>query len=208
MWYDSRLREGLADIVGTPIPDLAWLISSLPPSIGGLGLTSAFATRSAAHYASWASSWHSISRMFPSAIPLAAADLATSPLPFAHGIRTAHAAVDSALTAVTDNINQHPLPHFVPKNPSIPGPVELGKRFPRVQSRIAAIVHSARWIHGFSLASTPHRALMLSQASQGSMFAFTAVPNAHSTLTPTSFITGLQLRLRLPLSILYGLTTC
>ena len=109
MWYDSRLREGLADIVGTPIPDLAWLISSLPPSIGGLGLTSAFATRSAAHYASWASSWHSISRMFPSAIPLAAADLATSPLPFAHGIRTAHAAVDSALTAVTDNTNQYPL---------------------------------------------------------------------------------------------------
>ena len=85
-------------------------------------------TRHAAHYASWAASWANVTRMFPTAVPVSTADLATSALPFAVGLRDAHATTNRALTALEDNLNQHPLPPLAPKSPSLPEPTEIGQR--------------------------------------------------------------------------------
>ena len=50
---------------------------------------------------------------------------------------------------------------------------------------------------------------MLSQCQQGANFAFNAVPSqARGAMLPMSFVTACQLHLRLPLSLLQGITTC
>ena len=69
------------------------------------------ATRHAAHYsyASWAASWPNVTHMFPAAALLSTAELATSTLQFAVGLRDLHASTNRALTALEDNLNQHPL---------------------------------------------------------------------------------------------------
>ena len=112
VWFDSQVRSAMSDnvIISTALTDLAWLTSTLPPSCGGLGLTSCIATRHAAHYASWAASWAKMSAMFPAVF--SGVDPSSSPLPFAVGLRAAHRRVDSALTALTDNNNDLPLPPF------------------------------------------------------------------------------------------------
>ena len=111
-WYDSRMRVCMSDIACAPISDATrtWLHASPPGSLGGLGLTSAMSTRHAAHYASWAASWANVTRMLPTAVPFPTADLATSALPFAVGLRDAHATTNHALTVLEENLNQHPLP--------------------------------------------------------------------------------------------------
>ena len=49
----------------------------------------------------------------------------------------------------------------------------------------------------------------LSQSQQGAMFAFNAVPTVgHGAMLPASFVNAVQFRLRLPLSLLAGITTC
>ena len=144
--------------------------------------------------------------MFPDAIHVTHTDLHTSTLPFAIALCASHRHADSALTALTDNTNSHPLPRAAPKNPSVPSPSDLNMRLPRAQKAIAAVVHSARWMEAFGQASLPHRALLLSQSQQGANFAFTAVPSLHhGAMHPTTFITALQRRLRLPLSVLFGI---
>ena len=208
-WYDSRMRDCMSDIACAPISDATWLHASLPGSLGGLGLTSAMSTRHAAHYASWAASWANVTRMFPTAVPLSTADLATSALPFAVGLRDAHATTNRALTALEDNLNQHPLPPLAPKSPSLPEPTEIGQRQPHAQKRFATISQCARWLDGFDAATPAHRAVILSQSQQGAMFAFNAVPTVgHGAMLPASFVNAVQLRLRLPLSLLAGITTC
>ena len=210
-WYDSRMRGCMSDIACAPISDAAWLHASLPGPLGGLGLTSAITTRHAAHYASWAASWANVTRMFPTAVPLSTADLATSALPFAVGLRDAHATTNRALTALEDNLNQHPLPRPAPKGPPLPEPTGIGKRQPHAHIRFVAITQCARWLGGFD-ATTPwpaHRAVILAQSQQGAMFAFNAVPAVgHGAMLPASFVNAVQLRLRLPLSLLAGITTC
>ena len=61
-------------------------------------------------------------RMFPTAcaVPLSTADLATSALPFAVGLRDAHATTNRAITALEDNLNQHPLPPLAPLEEAFP----------------------------------------------------------------------------------------
>ena len=147
--------------------------------------------------------------MFPAAITITHASLDTCALPFARGLRTAHRATEASCTALTDNLHQHPLPPLAPKNASIPAPTELSTRFPTAQKRFAAIAQGARWLGAFHRATQPHRACMLSQCQQGANFAFNAVPSqAHGAMLPMSFVTACQLRLRLPLSLLQGITTC
>ena len=200
-WYDARMREALSDAMLTPLTDHAWRLSTLPCRFGGLGITSALASSDGAHYASWAASWHNIVTMFPQAIPLAAVDLPISTLPFAVALCSAHRSTDSSLTALTDNINQHPLPSCAPSNPSIPSPSELSQRFPRAQKCFAAVVHSARWLDVFDQATPAHRALILSHSHQGANFAFSAVPSSHhGAMLPISYVTAAQRLLRLPLT--------
>ena len=200
-WYDARMRDSLSDALLTPLTDHAWALSTLPCRFGGLGITSARATSQSAHYASWAASCHHITTMFPHAIPLAAADIPNSTLPFAVAMCSAHRSVDSSLTAFTDNINQHPLPYSAPSNPAIPEPSELSQRFPRAQKCFAAVVHSARWLDVFDQATPPHRALILSHSHQGANFAFTAVPSPHhGAMLPITYATAAQRLLRLPLT--------
>ena len=208
VWFDSQVRSAMSDIISTPLTDLAWLTSTLPPSCGGLGLTSCMTTRHAAHYASWAASWANMSAMFPAVF--SGVDPSSSPLPFAVGLRAAHRRVYSALTALTDNNNDLPLPPFAPASPNVPEPSDLSSCFPHAQKCFAAVVHSARWLDGFHVASTPHRAIMLSQSQQGAMSAFCAVPSplCKHAMLPMSFITAIQLRLRLPLTLLQGITRC
>ena len=40
-YFDNVMREGLSDLVGSPLSDWAWLKASLPSSSGGLGLRQA-----------------------------------------------------------------------------------------------------------------------------------------------------------------------
>jgi hypothetical protein len=195
------MREALSDAMLTPLTDHAWRLSTLPCRFGGLGITSALASSDGAHYASWAASWHNIVTMFPQAIPLAAVDLPISTLPFAVALCSAHRSTDSSLTALTDNINQHPLPSCAPSNPSIPSPSELSQRFPRAQRCFAAVVHSARWLDVFDQATPAHRALILSHSHQGANFAFSDVPSSHhGAMLPISYVTAAQRILRLPLT--------
>ena len=199
--FDARLRASLSDSLLTPLTDHAWTLATLPCRLGGLGITSAHATRHVAHYASWAASYSNITSMFPQAIPLAAADLTNSTLPFAVSLCAAHRSADLALTAFTDNMNQHPLPACAPSNPSIPEPSELSQRFPRAQVCFAAVLHGARWLDAFHQATPPHRALILSHSHQGANFAFTAVPSLHhGAMHPITFISAAQRCLRLPLT--------
>ena len=211
-WFDSQVRACLSDIACTDVHDLAWLVSTLPCRYGGLGLTSATATRHSAHYGSWASSWHNITRTWhhPHGIthmptPLA---LSLSQLPFAVGLRAAHASVSASLTSLTDNLNNHPLPSCTPQNPSVPDPLDLSVRHPRAQKRFAAVVHGARWLDAFEVSTLPMRAILLSSSKPGANFAFNAVPSTYHAVLPTSFINALQLRLRLPLSLLAGINVC
>ena len=61
----------------------------------------------------------------------------------------------------------------------------------------------------FHRATQPHRVCILFRCQQGANFAFNAVPSqAHGAMLPMSFVTACQLRLRLPLSLLQGITTC
>ena len=186
----------------------AWLLTTLPSTLSGLGVSSCTHTRHHAHTASWLSAWANITHMFPSAIPLTASDLSSSTLPFARGLATAHHTVSLAATALSDNIHQHPLPFHAPSDPSIPELDDFGTRFPRAQQRIAAVVNSARWLEGFEGASVPARACMLSQADQGAMAGFAGAMSGQARMIPSSFITSLQLRLRMPLSILHGISKC
>ena len=178
----------------------------MPCALGGMGLTSATVTRHAAHYASWAASWAHIHRTFS----LPDIDLSMCPAPFAVGLRAAHTRVEAAFTAASDNMNGHPLPHAASKISDVPDPSDLSSPIPHAQKRFAAVVHSARWLDLFHGASEPHRAVMLSAAQQGSQFAFTAVPSprCRHAMLPLAYITAMQLRLRLPLSLLAGVTRC
>ena len=146
--------------------------------------------------------------MFPTAITTSTYQLTTSTLPFVVGLRAAHSRVSSTFTTLTDNMNAHPLPRNAPSEPSIPEPSDLSRRQPHAQKRIAAVVHSARWLDVFHKASVPHRARMLSQAKQGAMFLYGAVPSKNRAVLPISFINAVQMSLRLPLSLLRGITTC
>ena len=207
--FDSRLRDSFKLIhADNPLPDLSWNITTLLCSLGGQGITSATSTAHHAHYASWAVTWSNISRMFPQAITLNAAALTASNLPFAVGLCDAHASCLAACTSLTLNPNGHPLPHLAPSNPSIPDLSELGTRLPKAQKRFAAVTQSARWLEVFDQATVKHRALMLSLCQQGANFAFNAVPSVHHAMLPSTFITAQQLRLRLPLSVLAGVTRC
>ena len=61
----------------------------------------------------------------------------------------------------------------------------------------------------FHSASLPLRARMLSMSKPGAMSALSAVPSSHhGQLLPLTFITAMQLSLRLPLSLLQGLQRC
>ena len=40
VWFDSQVRSAMSDVISTPLTDLTWLTSTLPPSCGGLGLGS------------------------------------------------------------------------------------------------------------------------------------------------------------------------
>ena len=127
-------------------------------------------TRHAAHYVSLAASWANATRMSPTAVPLPTADLSTSALPFAVGLRDAHATTNRALTqaALEDTLNQHPPPPLATKGPPLPEPTELeiGQRQPHAQKRAAAITQCARWLDGFDAATPAHRAVILSQSQQ------------------------------------------
>ena len=110
-WYDVRMRDCLSDILAVaPMPSMSWDVATLPCRLGGLGITPAHASRNHAYYASWAASWHNMTRMFPHAITIAPHELASCPLPFAIAMRAAHRSCDSALTVLSDNTNHHPLP--------------------------------------------------------------------------------------------------
>ena len=39
--FDDLVREALSDLVGSPLPDWAWLKASLPSSLGGLNIRKA-----------------------------------------------------------------------------------------------------------------------------------------------------------------------
>ena len=54
----------------------------------------------------------------------------------------------------------------------------------------------------------PARACMLSQADQGAMAGFAGTMSGQARMIPSSFINALQLRIRMPLSILHGISTC
>ena len=54
------------------------------------------------------------------AITITPFDITTSPLPFAVSLRAALSHCSSALIAVSDNINNLPLPDAVPSKPSVP----------------------------------------------------------------------------------------
>ena len=151
--------------------------------------------------------------MFPTTISLTTADLATSTLPFAHGLCSAHTSTRASLTALEDNLNQHPLPPTAPKNPSLPEPTaaEIGQRQPHAQKRFTTIAQCAWWLDGFDQATPAHRAIILPHSHQGAVFAFkfNAVPNErHGAMLPATFVNAVQLRLRLPLSLLAGITAC
>jgi len=197
-WFDARLRECMDEIAAKPLTDHARLLATLPKHLSGLGLTSAMATRFPAHFASWLGAWSHITRMFPSAISLTANDLSTSTLPFALGLQASHHAVSSAAIALADNMNRHPLPFHAPTNPEVTDLSDFGTRQPHAQKSIASAYQSARWLNGFHFACSPARACMLSQSDQGAMAGFSAVPCGKAALTPSSFVTALQLRLRLP----------
>ena len=98
--------------------------------LSGRGLTSAVHSRHAAHTASWFASFANISRCFPSAVNFSPANFDTSPLPFAVGLRQAHSRCVSSLTAVSDNVNQLPLPAAVPSDPSVPELTDINVRLP------------------------------------------------------------------------------
>ena len=207
-WYDTQLRACMSDMFGL-MTDEAWALATLPTYLSGRGLISAVHSRHAAHAASWFAAFHNMSRCFPSAITITPPDITTSPLPFAVSIRVALSRCSSALTAVSDNINNLPLPDAVPSKPSVPELTDIDVRLPGAQKHIAVVVNSARWMDVFGSASLPLRARMLSMSTRGAMSALTAVPSTHrGQLLPLSFITAAQLSLRLPLSLLLGLRTC
>ena len=114
-----------------------------------------------------------------------------------------------AILCIRRRLHGHyPLPHAAPNTPEAPELSDFSTQQPRAQKRYAAIVHGARWLDGFHTATPTHRSLMLSQSQQGAMSAFSAVPVHHFRMTHMAFITAIQSRLRLPLSIMTGLTTC
>ena len=207
-WFDVRMREFMDHVATGVLDEHAWLLTTLPSSLSGLGVTSCMHSRCPAHTASWLSAFANIARMFPSAISLTAADLSSSSLPFARGLRAAHTATSLAATTLSDNTHNHPLPSCAPSDPSVPELCEFGTRFPRAQQRLASIFQGARWLEGFEGASVRARACMLSQADQGAMAGFAGAMTGQARMIPSSFITALQLRLRMPLSILNGINAC
>jgi hypothetical protein len=128
--FDRYVREELHRFTKAVEHDDSWLFATLPSSLSGTGLTSAVETRHSAHYASWASSWPNIVKMFPAAITVTTAELATSQLPFAIGIRSAHAHVKAATDTITTNQHKHELPRGVPRDPTIPAPSDFGTHLP------------------------------------------------------------------------------
>ena len=86
-----------------------------------------------------------IPRMFPTAISLTTAGLATFYLPFAHGLRSAHVhtSTRASPTALEGNLHQHPGPlpraPSAPKNPSLSEPTEVGQCQPDAHTRFATI---------------------------------------------------------------------
>ena len=64
-----------------------------------------------------------------------------------------------------------------------------------------------QWLDGFDAATPAHCAGIISQSHQGVMFAFNDVPTiGHGAMLPASFVNAVQLRVRLPLSLLAGIT--
>ena len=97
-WFDACVRSRLSDIARAPINDPAWLHATLParPWLHWRP----WPHLSADHYASWAAPWANIPHMCPTAIRLATADLTTSALRFAHGLRSAHTSTRASPTYV------------------------------------------------------------------------------------------------------------
>jgi len=207
--FDTRVRTSLSDICNTAaLPPVSWDFATLPNSLGGLGIISQSGTSHAAHLASWSSAWANICLMFPLAIRISAADLDTCALPFACGIRGAHQHVEAAAAAVRANPDNVPLPPNAIHDPVVPGTADLATRLSHAQRRFAFVVHSAKWMRSFTMASIPHRARILSNSGWGAMAAFGAVPSDNFRVVPVSYVAALQLRLRLPLTLLVGLTKC
>ena len=206
--FDCRVQAAFSDICNANLSLTQWRTTTLPCSIGGLGITSQAETRHAAHFATWAASWAHIKKMFLTAIPLTANDLATSPLPFAVGLRAAHQRVEHCATMLTNNLNGHPLPPHAPTDPDVPDVQDFTSHFSHAQKRFAFVVHCARWLERFHLAPTACRARLVSQSRWGAMSAFLAVPSHKFKLTPINFIIALQLSLRLPVMPLIGIRTC
>ena len=186
----------------------AWITATLPHHFGGLGLTSQTAIAPAAHYAMWLSSYASIICLFPTAVTLKPADIAASEAPFAREVVSSWSSCHDALTSITDNVNDCPLVRAIPTNPELPPPSDLGKRLPHAQQRTATLVHSARWLSRHSRGNVQMAAMNMGMAQKGAMAAFGSVPSEWFKISPCHFKTALERRLRLPLSVLKGVTHC
>ena len=118
-----------------------------------------------------------------------------------------------ALHSLTISTNI-PCPHLLPRMPPSLPPLSLARDSPRRKSaslRLLKVPDGQGPSTPPPWQPAPHRAYacMLSQCQQGDSFAFNAVPSqAHGAMLPMASITTCQLRLRLPLSLLQGITTC
>ena len=67
--YDSRLRHGYEEILGTPMPDSSWEVAKLPPKYGGMGWRSGLHTFGAHYITSLAKTATAVSSIAPAHNP-------------------------------------------------------------------------------------------------------------------------------------------
>ena len=125
-----------------------WTKATLANHFGGLGLTSQSHTAAPAHYAMWLNSFSRIQRLFPSAFVsspsslFSPSDVSSSPAPFAHGILTSHAMVNSHLTHLTSNPNNTPVSQVpsIPASPVLPSVDSMAGVTPHARCRCCSLL--------------------------------------------------------------------
>ena len=203
-WFDSQVRQALSGITLRDLPERAWKLASLPFTLGGLGITSAVESRHAAYLGSWHASFGNILQMAPAITQVTALDVATShplSLPFARELQEADAVITAA-RAKLDSNSALPLPHAAPTQPNTPALNDIGTPTSHAQKRFASVVNSARWVEVYESSDAPAKARLVSGSQQGARAAFAAIPRGEDRMSALSFVTALQLCLRLPLSVL------
>lgn len=201
--HDAAVLQCLTRLLGAPASAPSALApgpvsqAQLPLHMGGLGLRSALATRSAAHWASWADSLPVIGARHPlllaRVLPELAAELGAPGLPGTQAARLAAAALHTpgwappSWVALASGLDSG-------AGASFGDPTRGWQR-----AATAALDRQALEVH-FSVLDPASRALLLSQGGAGGAAALTVLPSRPEYRLPAEQFRVLLLRrLRLPL---------